>query len=167
MLNSARREPLWGHTYHITNIDDDGTVPKAAAQNWKSYNNFRSGDLSDNNGTSAPDLVTIAPENCINECEGANTSNIWVQVGNAGAVDLTAGATIEVYVTKKGVETFAQEIPFDQVLAPGQYSDAIMIQVDITDVELVRIFTNPNESECNVDPADDLVIEAPFCMVPG
>ncbi|MCA9660997.1 MAG: VCBS repeat-containing protein, partial [Myxococcales bacterium] len=159
---------LWNqHAYHITNVNDDGTVPQNAAQNWKTYNNFRSGDLSDNNGTSAPDLVTIAPESCINECAGANLANFWVQIGNVGAVDLTAGATIQVYVTKMGVETLDQEVPFDQILMPGQYADAIMIQVDTTDVESVRIFTKPKESECNIDPADELIIEAPFCMIPG
>jgi hypothetical protein len=159
---------LWNqHAYHITNINDDGTVPQNAEQNWKSYNNFRSGDLSDNNGTAAPDLVVVAPESCVNECAGADLANFWVQLGNIGAVDLTAGATIEVYVTKMGVETLDQEVPFDQVLAPGEYADAVMIQVNTAGVDTVRIFANPKETECKVDPGDELVIEAPFCMIPG
>ncbi len=159
---------IWNqHAYHITNTNDDGTIPQNAEQNWKSYNNFRSGDLSDNNGTAAPDLVVVAPESCINECAGANLANFWVQLGNVGAVALTAGATIEVYVTKMGVETLDQELPFEQVLEPGEYADAMMIQVNTADVDLVRIFAKPKETECNIDPADELTIKAPFCMVPG
>ncbi len=159
---------IWNqHAYHITNTNDDGTIPQNAEQNWKSYNNFRSGDLSDNNGTAAPDLVVVAPESCINECAGPNLANFWVQLGNVGAVALTAGATIKVYVTKMDVETLDQELPFDQVLEPGEYADATMIQVDTTDVDSVRIFAKPKETECNIDPADELMIEKPFCMVPG
>ena len=166
-MNSGRRRVVAVHAYHITNVNDDGTVPKKAAQNWKSYNNFRSGDLSDNNGTAAPDLKLLAPDSCVNECAGQDLANFWVQVGNVGAVALTAGAVIEVYVTKMGVETLDQEVPFDQVLQPGEFADSIMIQVNTADVESVRLFAKPKETECVVDPADELIIMAPFCMIPG
>jgi hypothetical protein len=34
--------PLWNqHSYHITNINDDGTIPASEAPNWKSYNSYR------------------------------------------------------------------------------------------------------------------------------
>ena len=84
------------HVPNITNVNDDGTVPQMAAQNWKSYNNFRSGDLSANDGAAAPDLRVVAPMECLNKCTGANMAEIWVQLGNIGAAPLTAGASIEV-----------------------------------------------------------------------
>ena len=34
--------PLWNeHTYHITNIKDDGTIPASESPNWRRYNNYR------------------------------------------------------------------------------------------------------------------------------
>ena len=34
--------PIWNqHTYHITNINDDGTVPAVETHNWLSWNNYR------------------------------------------------------------------------------------------------------------------------------
>jgi hypothetical protein len=34
--------PLWNqHTYHITNINDDGTIPAHESPNWTTYNNYR------------------------------------------------------------------------------------------------------------------------------
>src|SRR5262245_58181145 len=34
--------PLWNqHAYHITNINDDLTVPVSETPNWLSYNNYR------------------------------------------------------------------------------------------------------------------------------
>ena len=33
---------IWNqHAYHITNVNDDGSVPVKQADNWRSYNNFR------------------------------------------------------------------------------------------------------------------------------
>ena len=146
---------------------DDGTVPKVAAQNWKSFNNFRSGDLSANDGAAAPDLKVVAPMECLNKCSGADMAEIWVQLGNVGAAPLTAGADIQVYTTVLGVESLDQTIPFAQPLQPGEFAAAVLIQVKTTDLEKVRIVAVPKEAECVVDPADELVVEAPFCMIPG
>jgi hypothetical protein len=34
--------PLWNqHTYHITNINDDGSIPASEPPNWTHYNNYR------------------------------------------------------------------------------------------------------------------------------
>jgi hypothetical protein len=34
--------PMWNqHTYHITNINDDTTIPAVEPKNWTSYNNYR------------------------------------------------------------------------------------------------------------------------------
>lgn len=34
--------PLWNeHTYHITNVKDDGTIPVSEPPNWRRYNNYR------------------------------------------------------------------------------------------------------------------------------
>jgi hypothetical protein len=159
---------IWNqHAYSITNVTDSGGIPAKPAPNWPKYNSFRSGDLSANVGTAAPDLKVIAPESCENECGGVDVANIWVQVGNAGAAPLTAGAVIQVFVTVKGVESLDQELPFDTILAPGEYADAVMIQVTTTDVEAIRIAVKPKESECTIDPADELVLVPPFCIAPG
>jgi len=166
-VNSASQTHLRAIVDGITNVADNGAIPAKPAPNWLSYNNFRSGDLSPNVGTAAPDLKVITPDSCVNECGGAEVANIWVQVGNAGAASLTAGAVIEVYVTKGGVEALDQALPFDQVLAPGEYAAAVLISVVTTDVETVRVAAKPKESECVVDPADEVVLTPPFCTVPG
>jgi hypothetical protein len=142
-------------------------VPANAQQNWKSYNNFRSGDLSANDGAAAPDLRVVAPMECLNKCSGPEMAEIWVQLGNVGAAPLTAGADIEVYTTVLGVESLSQTVPFAQVLQPGEFAAAILIEVSTADLEKVRIVAKPKEAECIVDPADEMVVEAPFCMIPG
>ncbi len=159
---------IWNqHAYSITHINDDGSVPKLAAPNWKSYNNFRSGDLSPADGVSAPDLVLVTPESCISQCSGTDQLDLWVQLGNLGAAPLTAGVTVEVYGTIMGVETLQTSVDYPGILKPGEYADAAVITINTKDLELVRVVAVPHEVECKADPANELLLVPPFCMAPG
>ena len=151
----------------ITNIGDQGDVPEKPEANWASYNNFRSGDLSAADGLLAPDLQMLSPQSCINECGGPDEVNIWVQLGNTGGAPLLAGAVIEVYVTKMGVESLLTSIEVPGPFLPGEFLDAIMVPVVTTDLEQIRLVAKPKESECVIDMANEIVLEPPFCSVPG
>ncbi|MEM6469374.1 MAG: choice-of-anchor C family protein [Planctomycetota bacterium] len=40
--NWVPTRPIWNqHSYHITNINDDGTIPRVEANSWEIYNNYR------------------------------------------------------------------------------------------------------------------------------
>jgi hypothetical protein len=83
-----RGRKIWNqHAYHITNVDDDGGIPRVAARNWDTYNNFRSGDLAPGGGYSGPDLVTTVEGVCTDEC-AEDRLLVWVSVGNAGYEDV-------------------------------------------------------------------------------
>ena len=71
MLNSARREPLWGHTYHITNVNEDGTIPAVEESNWTvpGLNNFRQ-NIQPLGEFSAPDLIVRLRLQCFPEPYG-------------------------------------------------------------------------------------------------
>lgn len=92
---------------------------------------------------------------------------MWVQIGNVGAVPLTAGAKIEVYGTMNMVDSLLQTVPFAQVLQPGQFADAIVIEVDAVDYQSLRLVAVPNEAECKEDGDNEVILEEPFCMAPG
>ena len=135
--------------------------------NWATYNNFRSGDLSASDGLLAPDLQMLSPQTCANECGGADTVNVWVQLGNTGGAPLQAGATIEVYSTVMGVESLTTTVDVPGPFAPGQFLDAIVIPVGTKDVEAIRLTAEPKEIECVVDKANEILLVPPFCSVPG
>ncbi len=159
---------IWNqHAYHITNINDDGTVPASADLNWLTYNNFRSGDLSASDGLSAPDIQLRAPESCTNVCTAPDQLEVWVQVGNVGAVPLTAGTKINVYGTAMGMETLIKSVDFLDVLQPGQFADALVIPVNTAGLDSLRLVAVPKEAECVVDGDNEIVLEKPFCMAPG
>ncbi len=159
---------IWNqHTYHITNVADDGTIPAVADLNWLSYNNFRSGDLSANDGLAAPDLVMLTPETCVSTCAGPDTLALWVQLGNAGAAPLTAGADVEVYGTVMGVESLMKSVPFVDVLAPGEYAAAFSIEIETAGLEQLRVVAKAKEAECKIDADNEIVLMPPFCTAPG
>ncbi|MCA9719322.1 MAG: VCBS repeat-containing protein [Myxococcales bacterium] len=158
---------IWNqHAYHITNVADDGTVPALAEQNWKSYNNFRSGDLSANDGLAAPDLALEIAELCDKSCGPGGVATIWVHLGNVGAAPLTAGAVIEVYGTINGMEMLLDEVPYNETIEPGVFTDSLPIEVQAANLESARLVAVPNEEECNVDEDNEILLMPPFCMVP-
>lgn len=108
---SGRR--IWNqHAYHITNINDDGSIPKAEAQNWLTYNNFRSGDIgAGSEGYSAPDLVPVVDAVCSDECRDGRLY-LWVSLGNAGFDDVTASFDLEVI----GVQSDGTEVSLDSAV---------------------------------------------------
>ena len=153
---------IWNqYDYHITNINDDGTVPQNAEQNWKSYNNFRSGDLSPNDGQAAPDLVLGSEAVCEAECSDGILV-VTLHVGNEGASALTAGATLEVIVVVGGVEMAIQSVDLPDVLAEGTWADGLLFELDPAGVEQVIFRITTNEEECNTDN-NELVVAGPFC----
>lgn len=158
---------IWNqHAYSITNVEDNGAIPKVPAPNWVSHNNFRSGDLSPPDGLAAPNLAVVAPDGCLNECIGGAQATVWFQIGNKGAAPLTAGAMVEVYGIVEGLESLLTVQVFNDQLLPGEFSDGESVLVDIAGLESLRLVVKPGEEECLVDPADELVLMPPFCSNP-
>ena len=118
-------------------------------------------------GLAAPDLVLVTPESCISLCSAPDELELWVQLGNLGAAPLTAGATVEVYGTKMGVETLQDTVQFPGILQPGEYADAVSIKADTKDLDQLRLKAIAKEEECKADPANEIIIVPPFCMAPG
>jgi hypothetical protein len=93
--NWVRTRRIWNqHTYHVTNVDEDGKIPKVEARNWDnpSLNNFRQnvqpGGLFD-----APDLAgDLGALAC-----GSNI-DATVIVKNVGAAKVLPGIKVTLYV---------------------------------------------------------------------
>jgi hypothetical protein len=75
---------IWNqHTYHVTNIEDDGTIPAVEENSWQRYNTFRSQQPAPDVGVfDAPDLT--ASFLSASECSGG--IEVQVRVGNGGIV---------------------------------------------------------------------------------
>ena len=153
---------IWNqHAYSITNVNDDGTIPKQVTPNFKSYNNFRSGDLSPPDGTVTPDLKLQAIEPCTLECKDGKLV-VWVHLGNEGASPLTAGATIELVGLAGGQVQTMQSVEVADPLDPGKYAAALAFEFDPAGLDSLEIKVQAKEQECNTNN-NTVAIAGPFC----
>lgn len=80
----APARPIWNQfNYHITNIEDDGSVPIHQQANWLTWNNFRTGGTSLGPSDWLADLRAGPDDVCVEECADDRV-RIWVAVGNHG-----------------------------------------------------------------------------------
>jgi len=101
--NWVRTRRIWNqHTYHVTNVTEDGQIPRIEERNWSNprLNNFRQnvqpGGLFD-----APDLYVASVE--LAECDAvAARLDIAVTVGNRGALAVAAGVPVVLRATPMG-----------------------------------------------------------------
>jgi hypothetical protein len=90
----VRTRRVWNqHTYHITNINEDGTIPAVEATNWlePGLNNYRQ-NKQPGGAFAAPDaIVSLLYPECL------GTFSLVAIVRNLGAAVLPPGATVEFY----------------------------------------------------------------------
>ena len=79
--------PVWNqYSYHITNIEDDGTIPQVQEENWLTWNNFRAGGTLEGLSHWLTDLSPGAVEYCLLTCD-ADVIQVAVHVQNTGLLD--------------------------------------------------------------------------------
>src|SRR4029079_7995800 len=85
---------IWNqHTYHITNVSDDGTIPAHEANSWTKYNSYRQNRLTSGCEFAKPDLI---PSFVRRVRSGANFV-LTARIGNAGGSPVAAGLPVSFY----------------------------------------------------------------------
>ncbi|MBZ5713755.1 FG-GAP repeat domain-containing protein [Nannocystis pusilla] len=111
----VRTRRVWNqHTYHITNVNEDGTIPAGEEPNWTvpGFNNFRQ-NKQPGSEFGAPDaIVAIAPL-----CEDEDYS-LAATVRNIGEAALPAGVVVGFYTGEPGSGTKVGELVTSKALYP-------------------------------------------------
>ncbi|MCP4640405.1 MAG: hypothetical protein GY851_08235 [bacterium] len=100
--NWAPSRPVWNqHAYHVTNVSDDGQIPKTsdALRNWEvdGLNNFRQNLQQGAAGISAPDL-TVGNGAFSDDCTAQNTQlTLSARACNRGTASVAAGVEISFF----------------------------------------------------------------------
>lgn len=153
---------IWNqHSYHITNVNDDGTLPAKPVQSWKADNSFRSGALLAAGGGAAPDLVVKLAEGCEVLCV-ADSLVLWVYVGNEGAAELVAGATLDIIARTDGVDTLLQSKDVPGPIPAGQFLDVVVFEVPAADIDELRVVGTTAGQDCALDN-NEATRSSPFC----
>ena len=95
--NWVRTRSIWNqHAYHVTNVDDDGSIPDHMEHNWEitGLNNFRQQTqvtgILDAGDLEATDL-SMQGDRC------PATARLWARVWNTGAAGVGAGMLVAFY----------------------------------------------------------------------
>ena len=112
----VRTRRIWNqHSYHVTNINEDGTLPLVEAPNHSNprLNNFRQ-NVQPDGLFDAPDLVLRDPSFSTVEC-GAGALLLRVRVINDGRAGAPAGVPVSFYVDG----AFVGQVLTTRPLLPG------------------------------------------------
>ena len=96
--NWVRTRRIWNqHSYHISNVDEDGSIPTTEDDGWVLYNSYRQNELAPGEGTAidAPDLASDMPSQVTSGCPAEIVLRVWVE--NRGAIEASAGIPVAFY----------------------------------------------------------------------
>jgi len=148
--NWVRTRSVWNqHSYHVTNIDDSGQVPRYEEPNWlnKRYNNFRQ-NLQPDNLFLAPDLLikSIDVVNTVCDNDSENEVTIKVEITNDGSLGVPPGIYLSLkaeYSEDKNpisIETDIGYFKTDRRLLPKQTIELeIKWETTVKDITKYRI----------------------------
>jgi hypothetical protein len=97
---------VWNqHTYHVTNVNLDGTLPFPEVNSWdKSQSNTYRQNLQGQGVFSAPDLSVCEVKVDMTQCR-AGSATVSATVYNGGALLATPGVTVDLYVVLENGQT--------------------------------------------------------------
>lgn len=118
---------IWNeHAYHITNVNEDGTVPAVEANNWESFNDYRQNVQTGISVFAAPDLTTSVLRVDTSGCPGF--AGPVARVGNGGANVAAAPVNIAFYLGDPNAGGFLLGVAQTTInLQPGDFEDVGII----------------------------------------
>lgn len=114
---------IWNqHSYHISNVNDDGTIPRDEHPSWQSHNTYRLNTFLDRSPLAAPDLT--ASRLRVIDNGSSQPISMEVRIGNGGSIVNPEGATLSFYDGDPAGASFTLlgtvSVP---ALEPGRYVD--------------------------------------------
>jgi hypothetical protein len=161
---------VWNqHAYHISNVNDDSSIPSPTLPNWPEHNTFRSGDITPNLGATAPDMVPVLVDVCTEECD-QGTLQLVVQLGNQGLATVDVGVPMAVYALEGEQRTLVHVERSTTPIASGRTNPGMVIELDATAFPERRLVLVADDdgtgagtmNECS-EHNNELIIEEGLC----
>jgi hypothetical protein len=114
---------IWNqHTYHIDNVNDDGTIPLVETPSWQTHNTYRLNRLPSGNPFAAPDAT--ASRLVLDSAGLPSAASLTARIGSGGAIVVPGGMPVAFYAgdpTKGG--RLIGVVPLPGNLQPGDWAD--------------------------------------------
>jgi hypothetical protein len=167
--------PVWNqHAYHVTNVNDDGSIPVKEAPNWTTgwfgdaLNDFRMNPIG-NGDFRAPDLQASASDVRFDNTACPADLRLMVKIWNRGAVQVAPGVPVAVYQGQAGGTLLATGKTAGTI-APGE-SETVTLDVALAAgaMENLAVVLNDDGTgqgvvgECRT--SNDVVLVPGFCPI--
>jgi hypothetical protein len=121
--NWVATRAIWNqHTYHVTNVEVDGSIPTVELPNWTTFNSYRRNGQGDLEQLCAPDLVAADLAIAAQPCPDLEIS---VKVLNQGCLGVGPGVSVSFYDADLGLLATAQT----QGPIPAGGSETVEVQL--------------------------------------
>jgi rhodanese-related sulfurtransferase len=131
---------IWNqHAYSITNVNDDGTIPKIPDANWTIYNNFRCNQSLNSNA--CVDLSVSYLE----IVEQSEKTVIKVRIGNCGAMETPKHVQVAFYDVESTKKELLGTVDINKQLYPGEYTDVeFSININLSEKHTIMVVVDDN-----------------------
>lgn len=149
----APTTPTWNqHGYHITNVEDDLSIPANPTMNWLTgHNSFRAGGLRERPGIPAPDLSPVIADVCWHCDLGTgdmDSVEVALQLDNRGTADVEATVVAAVWaVTSDGEELLIDAVSLPLGLAAGTRSDTFSLSGSVVGFDIAELVARVDTAE--------------------
>mgnify|MGYP006189004825 CR=1 FL=1 len=119
---------IWNqHTYHINNVEEDGTIPQREAASWLDHNTYRLNAQTTVDPEAAPDLI---PEDINVNADGCTmTASAWVT--NSGTERVGAGLPVSFFAEAGAGREYLGTVTTLLALEPGQSERVTLAQTTL------------------------------------
>jgi len=137
---------VWNqHSYWVSNVDDDASIPAAPTDSWDLWNDYRSAGLTTHREHWRADLQPGEPELCLDDCDHG-VVHIAIPIENEGLVE--AGAFEVAVVASDGTRVGQDTVP-GLSEGSGVYSAVLEVGIDDWDRLTVEVDSAGAVDECD------------------
>lgn len=124
--------PIWNQfSYHVTNVNDDGTIPQHETPSWLLHNAYR---VQAPVGTvTNPYLTPNLTASRLSAAQNGSSVDLAVRIGNGGAKEAASGAVVTFYDGDPSANVVIGTASTTRTLAVGEYQDVILSVSGVTD----------------------------------
>jgi RHS repeat-associated protein len=133
---------VWNqHTYHVTNVEDDGRIPRQDYTSFPAASGFRMNPVLSVPVPGAPDLTA----SYVRKSASAGQISVTARIGNAGVTSVPAGVVVAFYDGAPGGLLLGTAAT-TTALAPGGYADVTLTVSDSTSTTAPTLWVSADDS---------------------
>ena len=143
---------LWNqHTYHLTNINDDGSIPQHEAPSWQTHNSYRRNLLTVGDPLRFADLTASFVRLVVQD----GVAQVTARIGNGGAFAVPAGVAVAFYDgDPDSGGTLLGAVATTTALAPNAFED-VSLAVGVETVDPLWVVVDGDDTVAECDAANN------------